>query len=98
MRKLIFTTAAAVGSISIAAPALAQDTDSPAASDATEVAAGDIVVTAQRRSESLQKVPVSLTAVTAEALETRHINDLTEVSRAAPSLQVGSETPSPCAG
>lgn len=91
MRKLIFTTATAVGSISIAVPALAQETDSPAASDATEVAAGDIVVTAQRRSESLQKVPVSLTAVTAEALETRHINDLTEVSRAAPSLQVGSD-------
>lgn len=52
---------------------------------------GEIIVTAQRRSESLQKVPVSLTAVTSEVLESRRINDLTQIARAAPSLQVGSD-------
>lgn len=53
---------------------------------------GEIIVTAQRRSESLQKVPVSLTAVTAESLESRRISDLTQIARAAPSLQVGGDS------
>lgn len=52
-------------------------------------AAGDIIVTAQRRSESLQRVPVSLTALSAETLTSRNLNDLTQISRAAPTLQVG---------
>jgi iron complex outermembrane receptor protein len=52
----------------------------------------EIVVTAQRRSESLQKVPVSVTAVTADTLESRQISDLTQIARAAPSLQVGSDS------
>ena len=56
-----------------------------------EAAEGDIIVTAQRRSESIQKVPVSLTALTADTLQSRQINDLTQVARAAPSLQVGSD-------
>ncbi len=59
---------------------------------ADSVGPGEIVVTAQRRSESLQKVPVSLTAVTSEMLESRQINDLTQVAQAAPSLQVGSDS------
>jgi iron complex outermembrane receptor protein len=51
--------------------------------------AGEIIVTAQRRSESLQKVPVSVTALTSETLTSRNLNDLTQVARAAPTLQVG---------
>lgn len=50
---------------------------------------GEIVVTAQRRSESIQRVPVSLTAITSDTLASQNLNDLTQVSRAAPSLQVG---------
>jgi iron complex outermembrane receptor protein len=68
--------------------AFAQQTNPPAAESSV---IGEIIVTAQRRSESLQKVPVSLTAVTAENLERRRIDDLTAVSRAAPSLQVGQD-------
>lgn len=78
----------------ICQPALAQDAAPASANQAAEdqdASSGEIIVTAQRRSESLQKVPVSLTAVTSEALESRRINDLTEIARAAPSLQVGSD-------
>lgn len=53
------------------------------------IAPGEIVVTAQRRSESIQRVPVSLTALTSDTLRTQNLNDLTQVTRAAPSLQVG---------
>lgn len=68
----------------IAMPVWAQD-----ASDNAEGAVDEIVVTAQRRSESIQKIPVSLTAVSADELRTRQINDLVGVSQAAPSLQIG---------
>ena len=47
-----------------------------------------IVVTAQRRNESLQDVPVSLTAVTADSLESRNIQDVRQIYLAAPSLQL----------
>lgn len=51
----------------------------------------EIIVTAQRRSESLQKIPVSLTAVTSDIIQSRQINDLSQIARAAPSLQIGSD-------
>ena len=41
--------------------------------------AGDIIVTAQRRDERLADVPLSVTAVTNEALERNRINDLSRV-------------------
>ena len=52
-------------------------------------ALGEIIVSAQRRSESIQRVPVSVTALTADTLRSQNLNDMTQVARAAPSLQVG---------
>lgn len=71
-----------------AIPPVAQDAALGAQSNPT---AGDIIVTAQRRSESLQRVPVSVTAITGDTLAARNLNDLTQVARAAPSLQVGQD-------
>lgn len=51
----------------------------------------EIVVTAQRRAERLQDVPVSITALSSDTLRSRNVNDLTQVALAAPSLQVGSD-------
>lgn len=65
---------------------MAQSTD---AADGEVSGTAEIVVTAQRRSESLQRVPVSVTAVSEAAIKSQNLNDLTQVSRAAPSLQVG---------
>ncbi|WP_299307203.1 TonB-dependent receptor [uncultured Croceicoccus sp.] len=50
-----------------------------------------IVVTAQRRQESLQDVPVSVNVVTADTLRERNLNDLQQITLAAPSLQIGQE-------
>ncbi|KQM99264.1 hypothetical protein ASE85_11195 [Sphingobium sp. Leaf26] len=88
MRKLIFMLF-----LGAAAPALAQAdaTNPPAKLDATMDGSTDIVVTAQRRAERLQDVPVSVTAVTAEGLEARGISNLSQLSQAAPSLQVSGE-------
>ena len=51
-------------------------------------ATGDIVVTAQRREERLQDVPISVTAVSGSQLAEAGVDDVTELQRLAPSLFV----------
>jgi len=48
----------------------------------------EIVVTATRRSESQQDVPVSITAVTAQELENQQISDVTDLAKLVPGMQV----------
>ena len=66
--------------------ALAQD--EPAAGGLQE-----IIVTAQKRSESLQDTPLAISAMTAETIEARGISDISDISSAAPNLTT-SITPS----
>ena len=53
----------------------------------------EIVVTAQKRAENLQKTPLAVSAMTAETLEARGISDVADISAAAPNLTT-SITPS----
>jgi len=46
----------------------------------------EIQVTARRRSESLQEVPIAVTAFSADALEKRGASDITEIAQIAPSV------------
>jgi iron complex outermembrane receptor protein len=68
-----------------AAPAFAQD--APATAD-TEAAApqdsGELVVTARRRAETLQTVPIAVTAFTADKLEKTGAVDLTDIQNTTP--------------
>lgn len=48
----------------------------------------DIVVTAQRREESMQRVPVAITAIGQADLETRRVTNVQNLSGLAPSLTV----------
>ena len=48
----------------------------------------DIIVTAQFKSENVQKAPLAITAVNAEMLEARSQNSVTEVANRAPSVQL----------
>ena len=50
----------------------------------------DIVVTAQRRSENLQKVPIAITAVTSAALTRSSIHDVTDLAVVVPGLNINS--------
>ncbi|HWU02209.1 MAG TPA: TonB-dependent receptor plug domain-containing protein, partial [Novosphingobium sp.] len=75
----------------IAQPALAQNgpaqqggAAAPAAIDTP--AAGDIVVTAQKRAERLQDVPLAVTALSGQALANRNITDTTNLGQISPSL------------
>ncbi|MCZ8019479.1 TonB-dependent receptor [Novosphingobium sp.] len=64
----------------LASPAYAQNT--PTDDQGLE----DIVVTAQRRAESVQDVPIAITAFNAETLETRGINTALDVTQFVPNL------------
>lgn len=60
----------------------------PTEPQAHEEAFGDIVVTAQKRSESLRNVPVSVAAFTSETLETRGISTINDLGRQSPGLML----------
>jgi iron complex outermembrane recepter protein len=55
----------------------------------------EIVVTARKREENLQNVPVSVTALSAEAIVNQRIADFSDLTRAAPSLTITQQTSSP---
>ena len=46
----------------------------------------EVTVTAQRRSQNIQDVPIAVTAISAEALEARGLADISELSQSVPSL------------
>lgn len=73
----------------LSAPALAQTAAPPDAPAPTETAVvGDIIVTAQRRSETLQRVPASVEVLTGEALRAARVSNLGSLQEVSPSLVV----------
>ena len=86
MKKSLLLVSAALSAITI--PAYAQDA-APQADEAAENA-GDIVVTATRRSESLSNVPLAVSAVSSESLQNSGANDIRQLNQLAPSLLVSS--------
>lgn len=56
--------------------------------DATDYAPGEIIVTAQRRSESLERTPVAVSVVTQEVLAQKAILSETDLQTAIPGLTV----------
>ena len=71
----------------VSAPALAEATNGPAAGPST---VQEIVVTAQRREQSILKVPVAVTALPAATLETRGVTKSSDLGSAVPNLEVNS--------
>ena len=57
-----------------------------AGADAGTDALAEIVVTAEKTSEPLSKVPISISALSGAALEDEHISDYSDLSRAVPNL------------
>jgi iron complex outermembrane receptor protein len=63
-----------------------------AAAPAEEATLGEIVVTARRRSESLQEVPQTVNAVTADSLQKLNIRKFEDVQTVVPGLSLASST------
>jgi iron complex outermembrane recepter protein len=87
-----FMLLAGVSTALIATPAFAQDA-APAEADAGGLE--EIIVTAQKREQNLQNVPVSVTALGAEAIANQRISDFSDITRAAASLTVTQTSSSP---
>src|ERR1700686_1026333 len=84
LRTLIVGAGACAASVAGANQATAAS--EPAATGGLE----EIVVTATRREESISKVPISITALSQEALDQRGIRDLTELVRFTPGVSIDS--------
>ena len=65
------------------------------ASGAASAQIEEVVVTAQRRAESMQDVPITVSAVTADTLRTLGAIDVLDLASTAPGLYVGRQLASP---
>ncbi len=79
----------------VASPALAQgapaanaDADGQGDSSVANVGVQDIIVTAQRRAESIQRVPISIAAVNSAQLVTAGVQTSLDLQKVVPSLSV----------
>jgi len=93
--KVSFAVAAILGGVSCAAPALAQvatDTAAPADTSA-DVGLSEITVTAQRRNESMQRVPISMQAFTAETLQQLNVTTLDDYIKYLPNVTTANNGP-----
>lgn len=89
MKKLnIVQLLAAASMLSLAASAVAAHA-AEAGQAASDTALDEIVVTAQKRAESSQTVPASVTALDKTALDLRQIGSLSDLQGQVPSLIVG---------
>ncbi|RZF59150.1 TonB-dependent receptor [Sphingomonas populi] len=79
-----------------APPALAQASNGARQSEQgveqSDVGVGDIIVTAQRRDQRLQDVPITISAVGAPALANAGVTGITQLQSVSPGLQVSVQT------
>ena len=101
--RITVSLSALAAALLMPAVARAQDAPSPAPAPATTGNAQtapadnggipDIVVTAQRRSENIQTVPIAISAFTTEALKERAIGDVSALSGITPNVTLDASTP-----
>jgi iron complex outermembrane receptor protein len=63
------------------------------AAEADKEGLEEIVVTAQKRAENVQDVPIAITALNAAALESRGITNIAQVSSFSPNIQIDRASP-----
>ena len=88
MTKAIYLSGAALLALAFAVPAQAQDTASTGAAGAAAPApdTGDIIVTAQKREENLQRVPAAISVVTGAQFEAQGGVNVQSLQQLVPSL------------
>ncbi len=92
MRNYIAGASIGALAVAIATPAAAQD-QSQSGLEERQGGVGSIVVTAQRRSEDLQDVPVSVAAIGAEQLEELNIDTFEDYLEQIPTVTAGGNGP-----
>src|ERR1700722_14015611 len=77
----------ALGAISVFAAGAAQAQQAPA-STAQSDSLAEVIVTAQRRSENVQNVPIAISAFTSETLQSRNLFDVTQIGNLSPGVNL----------
>lgn len=88
MKGFLTSTSFAVLVLGLAGAARAQDGGAAQAGAQADEGLADIVVTAQRRTERLQNVPVAATALDSAALAQKAVTNLADLQTATPALSV----------
>jgi outer membrane receptor protein involved in Fe transport len=96
--KSIYLISTAILAIATAAPARAQDDQpAPETRPTQETRTGDgeqnVIVTAQRREQRLQDVPIAVSAFTAQNLQERAVSDVSQLSNISPNVTLDGGTP-----
>ncbi len=92
----MLTITASTMAFGLSAPAFAQDAAPESEQKTSEEDVGgfgDIVVTANKRSENLQKVGISVSAYSGEQLEALGISDTTQITQQIPAFQLNTWSP-----
>lgn len=77
---------ATVAVLALALPGAAFAQEQPTAAEGAGEPTGDIVVTARGRQESIQTVPMSITALSSEAMEKKSVQGMDDIARFTPGL------------
>lgn len=89
MRKTLLLTGACSAALFAISPAHAQETPAGAAADD----GNRILVTAQRREQDAQEVPIALTVFGGEALQERAISEVSQLGNVTPNVTLDAGTP-----
>jgi iron complex outermembrane recepter protein len=87
MRAAILTLSVSLAALAWSAPSLAQD-----ANDESEASEFDIIVTAQRREENVQDVPIAISAFSAEQLTAQGVSNTLQLGQYVPNLVAQNNT------
>jgi len=96
MKSCLAVISIAALATAIASPALAQEAAEPAAAvpEAAETGGiAEIVVTAQKRAENVQDVPIAISAFTADSLQERAVTSVASLSNISPNVTLDGGTP-----
>ena len=87
VKQLLLASAAAM-TVAVCAPAAFAETAAPAApaAETTDAAGGTIIVTARRKSESIQTVPVAITAFSSAKLDQANVMSTTDLQKMTPGV------------
>ncbi|OYY90324.1 MAG: TonB-dependent receptor [Sphingomonas sp. 28-66-16] len=90
-KALLLLSAAIVGAPAFAQSTTASPAQAPTTADESRLA--DIVVTAQKRAQNVQDVPIAISAFTAEALQERAVQNVSQLSALTPNVNLDAGTP-----
>lgn len=88
-RRLVLAAGGSILALALADPVFAQDAAlAPAETQRSMASADDIIVTARRREERLQQVPVAVTAISGDDLARQSIVTLSDLTTKVPAIQI----------